>query len=210
MTGYQQSRRSVEQLSDWITHYYEGSETIAGILLSIRNKNRKDLKNIFTGRYPLDRGTGNYVNALLDLYSLNASQSALDRAGLIIKQTAHPHEDIASKDLDDVENSWFYTIFLQSLIRFLLIKENSAQLDSSFYHVGNILLHYTDWMVEHEYPYLEKPENRPGAGKVNPSDHVFAKTLWSAIKRTNLKVEINWITRRSASAKKLCDKVTDR
>ena len=56
----------------------------------------------------------------------------------------------------------------------------------------------------------EKPENRPGVGKVNPSDHVFAKTLWSAIKRTNLKAEINWISRRSATAKKLCDKMSDK
>jgi hypothetical protein len=293
LTGYQQSKHSVEQLSAWITNYYEGSETIADTLLAVRNRKRKDLKNIFTGQYPLDRGTGNYINALLDLYNLNTRQSTLDRAGLIIKKTAHPQENIASRKLDDVENSWYYTIFLQSVIRFLFIKENSAQLDSTFYHIRDILLHYADWMVEHEYPYLDIPEileypnvtwvaqdirkahiffgaayfnptpgqafidqsdfyldyvantlvkekgfghtrilsilmqnlvprvtteskragvseNRPDARKVNAPDYVFANTLWSAIKRINLKAEINWISRRSTIAQKLFDKMSDK
>jgi hypothetical protein len=230
---------------------------------------------------------------LLYLYNLTTRKSTLDRAGLIIKKTAHPQENIASRKLDDVENSWYYTIFLQSVIRFLFIKENSAQLDSTFYHVRDILLHYAEWMVEHEYPYLDIPEileypnvtwvaqdirkahiffgaayfnpapgqafidqsdfyldyvantlvkekgfghtrilsilmqnlvprvtteskragvseNRPDARKVNAPDYVFANTLWFAIKRINLKAEINWISRRSTIAQKLFDKMSDK
>jgi hypothetical protein len=170
---------------------------------------------------------------------------------------------------------------------------NFRVLPATFYHARNILLHYADWMVEHEYPYLEKPEIleypnatwaaqdirkahifsgaayfspapaqayidqsvfyldyvantltkekgsshtrilsilmqnpvpkftnageraekieiRPDARKVNPPDYVFANTLWSAIKRINLKDEINWISRRSTIAQKLFDKMSNK
>ena len=69
-----------------------------------------------------------------------------------------PDDVIENRDLHDVENSWFYLVFLQSVIRFLLIKQYSAQLDTTFYRARDSLLHYGNWMMDHEYPFLDKPE----------------------------------------------------
>ena len=158
LTGYEPSKRAVEHLAHWITVYYEGNNTLAETLLAIKNRHRRDLKDVFTGQYPLDRGTGNYINTLLDLHSLDGDSAALERCGRIIRETASPRDDIARRELENVEATWFYTVFLQAVARFLHIKRSAGQLDSDFAFGRQLLLHYTDWMLLHEYPYLEKPE----------------------------------------------------
>jgi hypothetical protein len=158
LTGNDASRRSVLQLADWVTNAFEGSGTLLSTLLSVRNRKRAGFKNIATGQYPLDRGTGNYINALLDKFILTQQPSTLRRIEHIIKHTVHPLDDIHERNLGEVETNWFYTVFLQSLCRYLQIKEEMSNLDDSFYYARDSLLHYADWMVEHEYAYLLKPE----------------------------------------------------
>ena len=158
LTGYDLSRYSVGKITGWIENFYEGTETVSNLLLAIKNRKRKDLKNVLTGSYPLDRGTGNYIRALLDLFNLTGRQSLLDKAGVIIKHTATAGENIQARNLNDVENSWFYTVFLQSVAQFLLVKENQNQLDSTYHQAKDIYLHFADWMVLNEQPYLNKPE----------------------------------------------------
>ena len=158
LTGNEASRETVLQLTDWVTKVYEGSGTLLSVLLSVKNKNQAGSKNISTGKYPLDRGTGNYINALLDKFTLTQEQTILRQVEHIIQNTIHPLDDIAERNLDDAELSWFYTVFLQSLCRYLQTKEEIPSLDNAFYYARDSLLHYADWMVTHEYPYLEKPE----------------------------------------------------
>ena len=158
LTGEETSKQAVLQLTNWITCVYEGSGTLTDFLLAIKNKNRLDVKNIFTGKYPLDRGTGHYIFALIDSFEITGKQSYLDQASLIIKSTVHPEDNIDDRNLDNVEDSWFYTIFLQAVYRYLLIKQNSKQLDASFHYARASLQHYAIWMCEHEQPYLDKPE----------------------------------------------------
>lgn len=158
LTGEHSSKSAVFQLADWITRVYEGSGTFLDVLLSIKNRNRIGYKNILTGQYPLDRGTGNYVNTLLDKFMITQHQSTLNQVEYIIKNTIHPLEDLNDRDLGNVEIRWFYTVFLQSICRYLQTKEELSTLDDAFYYVRDSLLHYADWMLENEYPYLEKPE----------------------------------------------------
>ena len=158
LTGKESSKAAALTIGHWVTNVYEGSSTLGDFLLAVKNKNRNDLKNIFTGKYPLDRGTGNYIVALLDSFELTGKQSFIDNASLVIKNTVHPDEDIALRDLMNVEECWFYTVFLQAVGRFLLLKESHEQFDESFQYARNVLLHYSQWMSNNETPYLDKPE----------------------------------------------------
>lgn len=158
ITGDSTSKEAALTITQWITNVYEGSSSLGDLLLAIKNKNRIDLKNIFTGKYPLDRGTANYIVALLDGFELSSQQSLLDNASLVIKNTVHPHDDITLRDLSNVEECWFYTVFLQAVGRFLQIKLSHEQLDESFHYARDVLIHYTNWMQHHEAPYLNKPD----------------------------------------------------
>lgn len=158
ITDDETSKQAVLQLTKWITCVYEGSGTITDLLLAIKNKHRIDIKNIFTGKYPLDRGTGHYLIALIDAHEVTGQQSYLDDASLIIKNTIHPDDDVNSRNLSNVEECWFYTVFLQSVVRYLLTKESLNQLDNSFLYARSALLHYARWMEANEQPYLNKPE----------------------------------------------------
>jgi hypothetical protein len=157
LTGSESSRRAIFELCDWITRIFEGSDTILGLVVMLRNRNH-GLKNILSRSYSPNRGCGNYVNTLLDKYYLTGEAEILEHAGFVIRHTVHPGDEIASLELDDAENNWFYTVFLQSLCKYLKVKEEMDALDDDFYHARDSLLHYADWMVENESPYLDKPE----------------------------------------------------
>jgi len=158
LTGDESSKNAVLQLTDWITNLYEGSGRIGDFLLAIKNKDRIELKNITTGKYPLDRGTGHYVIALIDSFELTGRQSFLDSASLIIKHTIHPNDNITERNLNNIEECWFYTIFLQAVYRYLQVKEKLQQFDSSFQYARDALLQYATWMCKNEKPTLETPE----------------------------------------------------
>jgi len=159
LTGSESSKQAVFQLCDWMTHIYEGSGTLFSLLIAIKNsKSRIDLKNILTGKYPFDRGTGYYMNTLMDKFQLTNDRKLIQQVAFIIQNTVHPTDDISSRNLDNVEITWFYTIFFQSVIHFLQIKEELSELDDEFYYARDTLLHYADWMAEHESPYLQKPD----------------------------------------------------
>ncbi|TRX57931.1 hypothetical protein [Thalassomonas sp. M1454] len=158
LTGDQSSKDAVLQLSQWITNVFEGTGTFGEMLVALKNNNRADLKNTLKQQYPLDRGTGNYVSTLIDSFELTSKQSYLDKAGLVIKQTISHFDDINKRDLLNVEESWFYTIFLQSVYKYLLIKESITQFDHCFYLIKKSFMHYCHWMLDNEYPYLDKPE----------------------------------------------------
>jgi hypothetical protein len=158
LTGSQSSRDAVFTLTNWITHIYEGSGTCLELLLAFKNRHVAGYKNHFTGQYPLDRGIANYANALLDSFELTQQQDYLTRVQNILSNTIHPNEDISLRGLQDVEGTWFYTVFLQTLCRYLLVKESRQEFDQHFYYCRDCLLSFADWMLVNEYPYLEKPD----------------------------------------------------
>jgi hypothetical protein len=104
------------------------------------------------------RGPGNSLNALLDGYRLTNDLRFLQKAEQIIRRCVHPREDLSKLDLLDAERKWFYTMFLQSLGKYLDVKIERGELDGMYRYGQHALLHYARWMAEHEYPYLEKPE----------------------------------------------------
>jgi hypothetical protein len=191
MTGNDSSRKAVLQLAEWVTRLFEGSGTLLGTLLSIKNRNQLGIKNIVSGKYPLDRGTGNYVNALLDKFILTQELTTLSQIEHIIKNTVHPLDDINKRDLGNAELSWHYTVFFQSLCRYLQIKQEMSAYDDQFYYARDSLLHYADWMLENEYPYLEKPDILE-----------FPNHTWTAqdIRKVNILLFANYYSPNTSSA----------
>lgn len=158
LTGNDSSKRAVLQLTEWISNVYEGDGTLFSLLLQIKNAKRRDLKNILSNTYPLDRGTANYISALLDSYELTQESLYLETASHVIQRTISPEDDIGARHLENVEETWFYTVLLQAVIRFLHIQESFPQRPHSYFYARSALLHYAGWMAENEYNYLDKPE----------------------------------------------------
>lgn len=158
LTGSDKSKQTVLNLAAWITNVYEGSNTLFDFALGYKNRHRKDLKNVVTGKYPLDRGTGNYLIALLDAFELTSKQSYLDQAGLIVKNTVYLEDKLEDFDLLNVEESWFYTVFLQAVCRFIYTKKVNNQTDEAEYYANCVLQKFAVWMAEKEQPYLNNPD----------------------------------------------------
>jgi hypothetical protein len=104
------------------------------------------------------RGPANSLNVLLDGHRLTGEARFLVKAESLLRRVVHPADDIAAMELDEPERRWFYTMFLQSLGKYLEYKAERNELDEMYAYGRASLLHYARWMAEHEYPYLEKPE----------------------------------------------------
>lgn len=158
ITGDLSSKQAVLTLSSWISNVYEGSNTCLELLLAFKNRHASGTKNHFTGQYPLDRGTANYIIALLDSFELSQSRAYLARVEHIITNTVHPNENISLRSLHDVESTWFYTVFLQAVYAFLRVKQELNEFDETFYYCRDSLLNFANWMVDNEKPYLDNPD----------------------------------------------------
>jgi hypothetical protein len=110
------------------------------------------------GYYGPGRAAANSVSALLDAHRLTGESRFLANAERLIRRVIHPEEDITERRLDVPEQRWFYTMFLQSLGKYLHYKAERGELDAMYAYGRASLLHYARWMAEHEYPYLDKPE----------------------------------------------------
>ena len=158
LTGSNTSRNALLEICGWIEGYYEGDGTLLNALLLIKNAGTEGLKNVKTGQYPLDRGTGNYLQALMDRYTLLNETGDLKKCAHIIQHTVSPLDDISERNLDNVEATWFYTVFFQAVCRFIQLKELHQQNDYDYAYAVKALSHYVTWMVNNEYVYLEKPD----------------------------------------------------
>ncbi|MEM9314379.1 MAG: hypothetical protein AAGA95_07105, partial [Pseudomonadota bacterium] len=158
LTGDEDSKAGVYGLTEWISRVYEGDERLVDVALALRNRKRRDLKNHLSGRYPLDRGVANYIKAMLDCHVLDPSPAILRRVEHILRNTLHPAENIAERNLGDVEANWYYVVLLQALCRFLRADYATTGASDAFLFARDALLHFADWMLENERPYLERPE----------------------------------------------------
>ncbi len=94
----------------------------------------------------------------MDGYQLSGEARFKEKVEQLVRRVIHPADDIAGRNLDVHEERWFYTMFLQALGRFLHWKDELGEHDQIYAHAQAGLLHYARWMVNHTYPYLDKPE----------------------------------------------------
>lgn len=164
LTGNEASKQAVIKLTDWITAYHEGSKSFLAQLFAIKNHELPRLRQLLKGEkllahtYPFTRGTGNYLTALIDSYLLTQEQTYLKRAEKIIEHVIHPADDIAARELLNVEVSWSYLICLSSIIRYLEVKITIRQFDSHYAYAKASILHYARWIRDHEQAFLAHPE----------------------------------------------------
>ena len=175
LTGNLASREAVLDLASWITTIHEGSGTFLEQLLRIKRYEVPKIRSMLSRSrpnshiYPFNRGTGNYLNALLDANMLEPEAGWLKRAENVVYSTIHPQDRIAERQLLSIENSWSYLVLLAAISRFLLVKEESGNLDGAYQYAAASLRHYSRWMVANEQAFLSRP-----------SDLEFPNDTWAA------------------------------
>ncbi|MEQ3660114.1 MAG: hypothetical protein ABNH21_14285 [Glaciecola sp.] len=156
LSGNVKAKEAVLKLSTWISYFFEGDGTLLGTLLQYRNK--AIVRNPLTGQYPLDRGVANYVNALIDSYELSSDAQYIEKASNIILHTFSHEDDIADRNFEDIENTWYYIVFMQSVAKYLWICETVYGISHDYAPIKKAFLHYVEYIATSEVPYLQNSE----------------------------------------------------
>jgi hypothetical protein len=156
LTGDPLARDAVLGLAEWALRMDDGAATVFALV----DDGPTGLASRTTrGDYHgPGRGGGNSVNALLDGWLASGERRFLDRAEALIRRCVHPLDDIAARDLLNVELRWSYTVFLSVLARYLGLKAEAGEVDCMYAYAHASLLHYAEWMLAHEAPYFDRPE----------------------------------------------------
>jgi hypothetical protein len=154
LTGDEASRQTAIELGQFVIDLDDGRQTVFRWL----DRGDTGRATVSAGYYGPGRGPANSVNALLDAHRLSGDSRFLAKAEQLIQRVVHPGEDIRKHGLDEPEHRWFYTMFLQSLGKYLHIKAERGELDALYSYGRASLQHYARWMAANEYPCLDKPE----------------------------------------------------
>jgi len=169
------SAESVLKLARWISSNMDGDSCLLGRLHSIAKFELRNIikcvrrRSVVQFQYPFTRATGNFLNACLDSYAVSGDRQWLTKADFIVENTFHCDDEIASRDLENIEGTWFHTIFLQAVVRYMVVKLELGEADAAYVHSKHAYLHYLHWMAENTVPYLE-----------NPSVLEFVNDTWAA------------------------------
>lgn len=164
LTGNNRSKEAVLELAQWITNSHEGAPGLLAELLALKKQEIPKLRALLKGeyvtthRYPFTRGTGNYLNALLDAHYVEPDKGWLQRAEAVIRGTIHPADDINKRNLMEVETGWSYLILLTSIVKYINLKADTDGRDEHWRYATASFLHYTQWMRDNERPFLDDPE----------------------------------------------------
>jgi len=173
LTGNQDALNCMMGMMDWMANIYEGDQTLLGLFLRVKNANYLKvpfkntlllgsgtgvLRNVFTNKYPLDRGTGNYVNILLDSFELTQDLQYLSQAERVILNTISANDNINERNFDDIENSWYYVVFLQGIAKYLYIESSMHLARQNRAEILQAFLLYSDYIRDNEAPYLTQSE----------------------------------------------------
>jgi hypothetical protein len=156
LTGSPQARDAVLGLAKWVLDMDDGRKNILGLV------DDGPTGHASSTRHPTyhgpGRGCGNSVNALLDAWLLTNHCQYLQKAEQLIRRSVHPADDVSRHDLLNVEERWSYTVFLSVLARYLQVKSEADQIDFMYAYARASLLQYADWMLNHEVPYFDRPD----------------------------------------------------
>ncbi|MCX5679741.1 MAG: hypothetical protein NTZ95_03685 [Candidatus Omnitrophica bacterium] len=156
LTGNPQAKEAVLSLAEWVIDMDDGSKTIFGLLDD--SSTGLSTKTADFSYHGPGRGAGNSINALIDAGILTGEKRYLSEAEKLIKRCIHPDDDILRRGLSDPEKRWSYVVFLQILGKYLDRKEELGEKGYAYCYARESLLHYTKWMADNEYVYLERPE----------------------------------------------------
>jgi hypothetical protein len=156
VTGDPLARDAARSLTRFVVDIDDGSKTVYRYLAR-GDTGYASASRSFDYHGP-GRGSGNSLNALVDGHRLTGERLFLDKAEQLIRRCTHPRQNIERLTLLDPENRWFYTMYMQSLGKYLQWKIERDELDAMYAYGREVLLHFARWMVDHERPYLDRPE----------------------------------------------------
>jgi hypothetical protein len=156
LTGDRRATNTVLQLADWIIAMDEGAQHVLG-LLSDAPTGRASCTAAIEYHGP-GRGAGNAIGVLLDAWLCSGMDRYIDFSEMLIRRTIHPHDDIASRDLNNFEQRWSYTVYLQHLARYLHLSHGVDRSNGMREYTMASLVHYADWMLDNDLFYLDYPE----------------------------------------------------
>ena len=155
LTGEAASRETVIELADYVIAMDDGRLSVFRWL----DRGRTGFASMSAPTYyGPGRGPANSLVALMDAYRLSGADRFRTKAEELLRRVVHPADVVEKHELHDPEQRWFYTMFLQSLGRYLHAKDERGEHDEVFAYGQASLLHYARWMVANEHPALEKPE----------------------------------------------------
>ncbi|WP_425616594.1 hypothetical protein NA78x_000243 [Anatilimnocola sp. NA78] len=157
LTGNAKARKSVVGLADWVLSMDDGCSHLLGVA---SERPTGDASRTTEPNYHgPGRGAGNSINALLNGWLITDDKRYLQKLVELIQRTIHPEEDLALRNLGNAELRWSYTVYLQSLIRFLDLTSHVAELIDIRCYVRESILACTRWMLDNERFYLDSPES---------------------------------------------------
>jgi hypothetical protein len=151
LTGDESAAAAVRGLADWVIAMDDGRRTPWRFI----DRRPTGLATATADRdfHGPGRGAANSVNALLDGYSLTRDSKYLAKAEELIRRCVHPNQSIEALGLGDWERRWSYTVFLQTLGKYLMIKLSEGQVDRSYAYAHQCMSRYAHWMMHNEEPY---------------------------------------------------------
>lgn len=153
LTGDSGAAGAVVELADWVLGMDDGARTILGLIDD--GPTGAASQTVSTDYHKPGRGAGNSINALLDAYALTHVRRYFSKAEELVQRCIHPEDDVAALKLDEPEYRWSYLAFLQVLGKYLDTKTELGERDYCFHYARESLLHYADWMAQHEVPYRD-------------------------------------------------------
>jgi hypothetical protein len=156
LTGDPVSAGAAAGLAGWVVGMDDGHRTVFRFLS--RSATGLASQTASPDYHGPGRGAGHSVQALLAGHQLTGDDRLLLKAEALIQRVVHPADDVAARNLLDAERRWSYTAFLQALGAYLHHKSERGERDAMYAYGRASLLQYARWMVEHEYPYLDKPD----------------------------------------------------
>lgn len=163
MTGQCESVETSVALTKWMKHAHEGTGGLLEQVLAIKKQELPKFKQMLRGerptshRYPFTRGTGNYINSVLDAWLATGDDDWVTLAEKVIVATIHPNDDIEARDLLNVETGWHYLVLLTAIAKYLMLSAIMAHKSATVHYAQAALCHYARWMLEHERPFLSDP-----------------------------------------------------
>ena len=166
LSGDDRYKAAVLHMTEWIAAFYEGTGSLTEGLIRAKRYTLPRLKSYggadfgHIHEYPLDRGVGNYLRALLDSFLITGDTRYIQRSEALILNTISSSDQLELRELQDAENRWFYTVFLQALHMYIWVAEqHPKQVDrESFKQIVSAFNHYARWMLANEGITLDQPE----------------------------------------------------
>jgi len=158
LTGDVRAKHAVLQLSKWVRDMQDPWKTPFRFLSrnpTGRATNTRDYDYNYQGP---GRGGAYSINACLDAYILTSNKNWMDIADKYLRTCVHPSIDPDDLQLLNREDRWSYVVFLQEIGRYLELKQELNKQDDTCHYAKTVLLNFARWMVEHEYPFLDRPE----------------------------------------------------